>query len=751
MCEYNTSLIYCQNLGLVKNRCTPFKVAILTALLFLILATTYSIITPIFETPDELWHYPFVWHLAHTGQLPVQNPARPQLWGQEGSQPPLYYALTALLTAPIPAADLPDLIYRNPHADIGVVTPDGNANIVVHTKQERWPWRGAVLAIHLARFFSILLGTGTVLIAYALGRLLWPERPTVALLAMGFVAFNPMFLFISASVNNDNLITFLASLTVWWLVWLVIIYGDRRPPLRYFSGLGLLAGLATLTKVSGLGLAGLVGLTLLGWGWSRRSWRIALLGNGMVGLVAVAVAGWWYWRNFVLYGDWTGIQTMIAMMGSRPVTPTLTQLISELPGLLRSFWGLFGYFSLPLPTPVYWMLNLLLATGLAGLFLAWFRSCPSRLRRAGPILIGWQILLITGLILWTLRTPASQGRLLFPGLSALAVLWAIGWLTIVPTRLYALPPFLLLIVATWTPGSIIAPAYSLPTPLATVPASTRSVEVIFDQMVTLEAYETDVTSIQPGDSISLTLYWQANQQIDTDYTAFIHLLDENDLVIAQRNLFHGPGVYPTSQWAAGEQFGDTYVLKLPRTTFAPANARFEVGLYDHKTGVRLPASNGTDNVRFGEVKIEPLPGDWPNSQAVRFENGISLIGYSLDRRLAAGGDTINLTLYWQSKRALFRDYKVFVHLVGSEAHRIAQHDSEPQNGTAPTSSWQPEQVVSDPHPLNIALDAPPGAYGLEVGLYEGDTGRRLRVLHNGETPVQTDSMMLSGVRIVAKN
>ncbi|MCB0174152.1 MAG: hypothetical protein KDJ97_26800, partial [Anaerolineae bacterium] len=64
--------------------------AIFIALLFTFLATVYSIVTPIFESPDELWHYPFVWHLAQTAELPVQDPANPQLWQQEGSQPPLY-------------------------------------------------------------------------------------------------------------------------------------------------------------------------------------------------------------------------------------------------------------------------------------------------------------------------------------------------------------------------------------------------------------------------------------------------------------------------------------------------------------------------------------------------------------------------------------------------------------------------------------------------------------------------------------
>ena len=52
-----------------SQRATRYPAAI--AATFFILALTYSIVTPIFESPDELWHYPFVWHLARTGRLPV--------------------------------------------------------------------------------------------------------------------------------------------------------------------------------------------------------------------------------------------------------------------------------------------------------------------------------------------------------------------------------------------------------------------------------------------------------------------------------------------------------------------------------------------------------------------------------------------------------------------------------------------------------------------------------------------------------
>lgn len=728
----------------------------LIGLAFTLLAVIYSIVIPIFESPDELWHYPFVWHLARTAELPVQDPAQPQLWQQEGSQPPLYYALAALLTAAIPSDNLPDLIYHNPHADIGLVSPDGNANIVVHTPAEQWPWHGAVLAIQVARFFSVTLGLGTIIAIYALARQLWPDHPHLALLAMAFVAFNPMFLFISASINNDNLITFLAALLLLHLTSLASQEG-KQLKLKSFVYLGIIIGLAMLTKVSGLGLLGLTGLTLLVLAVKWRSWwYTAIIGNGIVSGLAVAIAGWWYWRNFQLYGDWTGTENMVKMMGARPVPPTVGQLWSEVPGLMRSFWGLFGYFSVPMPSILYTVFNALLIVGLFGLLIVFFRPMQraklssSRFRVAWPILLGWLLILIIGFIQWTMRTPATQGRLLFPALASLAIFWAAGWAALIPRRWQFGPVIGMLMVAAWVPWGVIAPAYAKPQLLANLPASAHPLDVTFEQSLQLAAYEANMTTVRPGETLPVTLYWRSDQAIATDYTVFVHLLDENELVLAQRNVFHGLGAYPTSQWLPGAMFADTYVLLLPHTTFAPKQARFEVGLYDHSTGTRLLTSQGLDNVRFGQIEIEPQPGALPNPQQLVFEDNIILAGYDLDVQQAKPGDMLTLTLYWQADTIPTENYKVFVHLTSDSDHRVAQHDSEPQNGVAPTSTWQPGQIVIDTYTLTIFPDAPPNVYRLLVGLYHSDTGQRLQLLQNHGASVQADSIILDGVRVLAK-
>jgi 4-amino-4-deoxy-L-arabinose transferase-like glycosyltransferase len=71
---------------------------------------------------------------------------------------------------------------------------------------------------------------------------------------VALTAFNPMFLFISAAVNNDSLAILLSHLA---LLLLLIIWQDKPNPTKkwwLYLGLGLILGLGILTKLSVAGL-----------------------------------------------------------------------------------------------------------------------------------------------------------------------------------------------------------------------------------------------------------------------------------------------------------------------------------------------------------------------------------------------------------------------------------------------------------------------------------------------------------------
>lgn len=163
-------------------RLTPYALRLFNIktvlVLFVALATTHSVVTPIFEASDELWHYPMVQWLSKGNPLPVQDAKNVGPWKQEASQPPLYYYLMGWATSWIDTSDLAEVRVENPHVDNGVITPDGNRNLVVHNpEREALPWRGTVLAVHLVRFLSVLMGAATVWLTYKIALELFPPAP----------------------------------------------------------------------------------------------------------------------------------------------------------------------------------------------------------------------------------------------------------------------------------------------------------------------------------------------------------------------------------------------------------------------------------------------------------------------------------------------------------------------------------------------------------------------------------------------
>jgi hypothetical protein len=80
----------------------------------------------------------------------------------------------------------------------------------------------------------------------------------------------------------------------------------------------------------------------------------------------------------------------------------------------------------------------------------------------------------------------------------------------------------------------------------------------------------------------VTLCWQALRPLSTDYTVFVHVLDEAGHPLATGDGPPRGGLYPTTAWAPGEQVEDPHALAVP------AGARIQVGLYHLADGARLP-------------------------------------------------------------------------------------------------------------------------------------------------------------------
>jgi hypothetical protein len=96
-------------------------------------------------------------------------------------------------------------------------------------------------------------------------------------------------------------------------------------------------------------------------------------------------------------------------------------------------------------------------------------------------------------------------------------------------------------------------------------------------------------AIAPGNAGQLTLYWQTDNQPEALYTAFVHLLDGQENVVAQAD--HWPGGLPSHTWAAGQVIVDQFALPVG-TDVPPGPYQIAVGLYTADDGARLPVDNG---------------------------------------------------------------------------------------------------------------------------------------------------------------
>lgn len=720
--------------------------------LFVALGVVYSVVVPIFEKPDEINHYFVVQYLAEERSLPVQDSSGETLLAQEASQPPLYYALAALAVSWVDISDAHELAWLNPQRNLGDPRNPGNKNLTVHTDRERWPYHGATLAVHIARWLALLFGAGTVLVTTLIVRQIFPTRPTLALGAAAVNAFIPQFLFISGSVSNDSLIAFLAALTLLQLIKMINDEIDETKSSTFrllfiHLSLGFTLGLAALTKLSGLSLLGLSGFVLAWIAWRRRSWRYVLTGGLVVGGVVAVVAGWWYVRNLRLYGDITGLDAMFQVVGRRDdFGASASALWGEFAGVRASFWGLFGWFSLPMPDLVYHVLDGLSALGGVGLVI-WLvqqrnkdRKTVRRTMLALGLLMLWAAMAVVLLVRWTWMTPGSQGRLLFPALPAVALALVVGWSAWLPRRWGDGLPLAvavgLLALSVTIPAWIIAPAYARPPLLApdALPAELARVEVTFDGTLRLHGCQTDRRRLLPGDTLTVTCYWQALKPVTKDHFTYHHLLGRGGEPVGKEHGYPGSGSFPTSLWPVGQVVAATEWVRVGKDIAVPTVGRLAVGVYDPGTGEHLspadPQGQPLGLVVAGQVKIAAPEGqvvEVPNPMRYSLGDVAALVGYAVEPRTVVSGGTLRVILYWEALAAPTEDYTVFVHLLDESGVLCGQGDGPPINGDYSTSLWEQGEIVADEHIVTVRADAPPGCYRLATGLYHPADGARLLV------------------------
>lgn len=717
--------------------------------LFLLTGLAYSLVVPPFETPDELFHYAFARHLAAGNGLPVQAAEKTGPWEQEGSQPPLYYSLVALVTAGIDQTGLADYAVRNPRANMGDPHRPGNKNFMLYSAQSA-PLRGVNLALHVGRWISLILGALTVIFTYLLARYAFPHDRWSRLLATSLAATIPQFIFISASLSNDSLITFTCAAALVCLAALRSRARSHHLQRRHWIGLGFILGLAALSKLQGLGLLPLTAAAILLNVRLKTAWRRVLEGAVLAGLSVLIVAGWWYLRNVELYGDPFGTQNLLSVTGVRVDPLTFQGLFGELRGLQMSFFGIFGWFSILLPPWTYTLFELLTVLAAVGALITWWQtlrypsliSLRQQLGSVTGISALWVLISLALLAYWISVAQGSQGRLLFPAISGLAVIavaglrfWA-GFLPLVARiALGVAVPLGLWACSLYALAVLMPDSYGLDgmaSVVDEVPSDARPIGKMYGDGVELVAARLPDREAFAGEQVPLTLYFRAHQKQTRDHELFIHLLDAAGEQIGNLTTQPGWGVRPLTLWEPGLLYEDDYLIPLDRAS--PALARVYVGFTDPSSTALeseglLPVRGGGPRIESRIIwtyykRLDPLP--------VEFDTGISLVGFALgqgDAQLATqevveidGAETIWVALRWEDEAGSDISYAASLRLYAAgEGGWVVQEDADLlRSGGAPagqSARTQYDKLMQ----LAVPPDIPTGDYELRLTVYNTET------------------------------
>ncbi len=136
------------------------------------------------------------------------------------------------------------------------------------------------------------------------------------------------------------------------------------------------------------------------------------------------------------------------------------------------------------------------------------------------------------------------------------------------------------------------------------------------------------------------------------------------------------------------------------------------------------------------VMTEALPSTATTISA-DFDGMARLIGYDVHR----GDQQLSIDWYWQRGNQVDQPYVVFNHLIDAQGQIVAQQDARPQAGQLLMTCWQPNEVYTDRHSIDLSSPLANGPYRLQMGLYNAVTGQRVPVSQSQES--QGDNLVIA--------
>ncbi len=253
---------------------------------------------------------------------------------------------------------------------------------------------------------------------------------------------------------------------------------------------------------------------------------------------------------------------------------------------------------------------------------------------------------------------------------------------------------------------------------------------LFDERLKLVGVDLPIHEAFGGDVVRVVTYWQA-QDLTTINLA---LQKPNGEIVARAAIPISIGAHERAQ-------GD---LQIPP---------------DANPGeLRVVAQARLNSLPLGAIQVLPRDGTNANvndaamqPRGERFGEKIRLVGVNTPTKKFRAGESVPLTLFWQTDAAIPTSYSVFVHLLGDQYNPAqnnflwGQIDRLPLDGKLPTTAWTPKQTIADAYQVKFDQDAPPGVYKIEIGLYDAN-GTRLRMFDANGNDVG-DALIVGQVEI----
>jgi uncharacterized membrane protein len=242
--------------------------------------------------------------------------------------------------------------------------------------------------------------------------------------------------------------------------------------------------------------------------------------------------------------------------------------------------------------------------------------------------------------------------------------------------------------------------------------------------LTLLDGKVETARVVPGQELPVSLRWLVTSTMTTSERLTAFIVDSSGQRYALREA-KASVVLDIPAGSTASEIGAGRCRFFVPASVAPGTASIYLS-----TNSLDAASSPFSALLLGAVQVESrqrrFQASSPPGYATTLQVGqfARLTGYDLSADSVAAGGVLQITLHWQATDSAPANYTVFIHLLDAMNRVVAQQDSPPQGGRAPTAGWVAGEFIEDSYELRVPGDVPPGDYQIEVGAYDASTGAR---------------------------